>query len=259
MITKEELEKLVEKYENEDFIKNDPVQFTRKYLNEYDIEIASFVTSCFAYGNRQVFIAKLKELFDLIDNKPYDFVMNLDKSKLKNFNYRFAKDYDVIELFAKLHNLYKNNSSLKKLFEQNFNGDVIFMLQGVCDYFYDGANLTGGYCHLVPNPKNGGAMKRLNMFLRWMVRKPPVDLGLWDFIPQSQLYIPLDTHVARISRELGLLTRNSNDMKAVIELTENLKKFDKNDPAKYDFALFGYGIDNPVKSSKKTVLEPVKV
>ena len=121
------------------------------------------------------------------------------------------------------------------------------MLQCVCDYFYSDCELTQGYCHFVPNPKKGGAMKRLNMFLRWMVRESSVDLGVWDFIKPSQLYIPLDTHVARISRELNLLTRNANDMKSVIELTDTLKSFDEEDPIKYDFALFGYGINHPIK------------
>lgn len=248
MITKSGLDALVEKYETEDFIKNDPIQFTKKFENFYDIEIASFVTSCFAYGNRQVFIAKLNELFNAIDNKPYEFVMNFDETKIKNINYRFAKEYDIIGLFKKISALYQNKSSLKNLFEENYDGEILPMLQKVCDYFYDEMQLSMGYCHLVPNPKNGGALKRLNMFLRWQVRKPPVDLGLWEFIPTSKLLMPLDTHVARISRELGLLCRSSNDIKAVMELTENLKKFDPIDPVKYDFALFGYGVNHPIKS-----------
>lgn len=248
MITKSELESLVEMYETEDFIKNDPIQFTRNFENIYDLEIASFVASCFAYGNRQVFIAKLNELFNAIDNKPYEFVMNFDETKIKNINYRFAKESDIIGLFKKISILYQNKSSLKKLFEENYNGEILPMLQKVCDYFYDEMPLSMGYCHLVPNPKNGGALKRLNMFLRWQVRKPPVDLGVWEFIPTSKLFIPLDTHVARISRELGILYRSSNDFKAVVELTENLKKFDPIDPVKYDFALFGYGVNHPIKS-----------
>ncbi len=96
---------------------------------------------------------------------------------------------------------------------------------------------------MVPSPANGGAMKRMNMYLRWMVRKPPVDLGIWDFIPQEKLLIPLDVHVARLSREMGLLTRSSNDFKAVVELTKNLREFCPKDPAKYDFAIFGLGVD----------------
>lgn len=247
MIEKDYLDQLVEKYETVDFIKNDPIQFPHRFGNTADCEIAGFVASCFAYGNRKVFIEKLNELFNSFDNRPYDFVMDFDPKVLSDFSYRFSKDCDVICLFKKISELYKNKNSLKDLFLKNYNNDITQMLQGVCDYFYCDAELSQGYCHLVPNPKKGGAMKRLNMFLRWVVRKSQVDLGIWDFIPTSELLIPLDTHVARISRELKLLNRNSNDMKAVKELTENLKQFDPDDPTKYDFALFGYGIDNPLQ------------
>ena len=249
MIKKEELDLLVDRYETQEFIKDDPIQFVHQLKSEEDKTIAGFITSCFAYGNRKVFIQKLNELFDSINHQPYEFVMNVDPYKIVNFNYRFAKDYDVIALFKKLNKLYTSNSSLKQLFQSNYRDEIIPMLQGVCDYFYDGVQLTQGYCHLIPNPRNGGAMKRMNMFLRWMVRKPPVDLGLWDFIPTSKLLIPFDVHVARISREMGLLSRNSDDCKAVIALTERLKGFDPEDPTKYDFALFGYGVTHPKNSA----------
>lgn len=244
MITKEELEKLAAKYETKDFIKDDPIQIPHRFKNEEDITISAFVTSCFAYGNRKVFIGKLNELFKKIDNQPYNYVLNFEPAKLKDFSYRFSKDVDVICFFEKLHALYKK-SSLKQLFMENYNDDLLGMLQAICDYFYCDCNLTQGYCHLIPNPKKGCAMKRMNMFLRWMVRKPPVDFGIWDFIPQAELVIPFDTHVARMSRNLGLLHRASNDFKAVKELTECLKQFDHNDPVKYDFALFGYGVTHP--------------
>lgn len=247
MITKHELDLLVKEYETKDFIKDDPIQFPHRYKNEEDITLSAFITSCFAYGNRKVFIEKLNELFNKIDNKPYEYIINFNPQLIKNFNYRFSKDFDVICFFTKLHELYKNGSSLKKMFKQNYNGDIQQMMQAVCDYFYCDCNLTQGYCHLIPNPQKGCAMKRMNMFLRWLVRKPPVDLGIWDFIPTSELLIPFDTHVARMSRTLGLLNRNSNDFKAVRELTECLKKFDNEDPIKYDFALFGYGITHPIK------------
>lgn len=246
MINKTELDLLVEEYETSDFIAEDPIQFMHRFYDEEDATIAGFIASCFSYGNRKVFIKKLDELFDCMGNKPYNFVMNYDIHKILGFNYRFAKSYDVNEFFKKLHCLYSSGSSLKKLFETNYKDELIPMFQAVCDYFYDGAQLTQGYCHLIPNPKNGGTMKRLNMFLRWMVRKPPVDFGLWKFIPTSKLLIPFDVHVARISKQMGLLTRNSNDFKAVLELTDKLKTFDREDPAKYDFALFGYGINHQV-------------
>lgn len=245
MITKEELDALVEKYETKDFIKDDPVQFPHRFTNEEDTTIAAFIASCFAYGNRKVFIEKLNELFNMMGNHPYDYVIDFDPDVIKGFGYRFSKSCDVTAFFEKLHNLYKSKSSIKQLFKENYNDDLPQMFQAVCDYFYSDANLTQGYCHLIPNPQKGGAMKRLCMFMRWLVRKSPVDLELWNFIPKSQLVIPLDTHVARMSRKLGLLNRNSNDFKAVKELTEHLKTFDPDDPVKYDFALFGWGITHP--------------
>lgn len=247
MITKQKLNELAEKYEVEEFIVNDPIQFPHRCKSPKDVEIAAFVSSLFAYGNRKVFIKKLDELFKIMDNKPLEFVLNFDAKSLKGFNYRFAKDVDIIEVFNVLKKLYREGGSLKALFEHGYKTDcsIQAMLQVVTDYFYSNVSekAGAGFYHLIPNPKNGGAMKRMCMFLRWMVRKGPVDLRAWDFIPQSELLIPLDIHVARLSREMGLLKRSSNDFKAVVELTEILKEFDPNDPVKFDFAIFGLGID----------------
>lgn len=252
-IENEILDKLVNKYETEDFIKDDPIQFPHRFARpsgaiQDNIEISAFLASIFAYGNRKVFIKKLDELFETMNQNPIEFVKNFDPESLRGFNYRFAKDFDVIEVFLILKKLYLENSSLKKLFEYGYSIDnsISTMLQVVVDYFYSNVkNEVGqGFYHLIPNPKNGGAMKRMNMLLRWLVRGGNVDLGLWNFIPTSELLIPLDVHVARISREMGLLTRSSNDFKAVVELSDNLKKYDTQDPIKYDFAMFGYGVNN---------------
>ena len=132
------------------------------------------------------------------------------------------------------------------MFEYGWNdSDYSKLFQTVVDYFYSKApqNAGQGFYHMIPNPHNGGAMKRLNMFLRWMVRKSPVDLGIWNFMQPKDLLIPLDVHVARVSREMGLLTRKSNDFKAVIELTEKLREFCPQDPVKYDFAMFAFGVE----------------
>lgn len=246
MITKNELEKLADKYETAEFIKDDPIQFPHRFKTEEDVEISAFVASLFAYGNRKIFIKKLDELFEIMQNKPLDFVLNFKPKSLNGFNYRFAKDFDIIEVFLILQKLYKEDGGLKKLFEYGYNIDktIFTMFQTVTDYFYSNVknNVGQGFYHLIPNPKNKGAMKRMNMFLRWLIRKPPVDLDLWTFIPESELLIPLDVHVARLSREMGLLTRSSNDFKAVLELTENLKKINSSDPARFDFAIFGLGV-----------------
>ena len=246
MNLKQQLDELVLKYETKDFIKDDPIQFPHRFKEVKDIELAGFIASMFAFGNRKVFIRKLDELFNLFQNEPKNFIENFERKSLKGFNYRFAKEEDVEEIFLVLKKLYSSNSSLEELFKYGYETkDFHQMLKVVTDYFYSNMENTFGAKYLIPDANKNGAMKRVNMFLRWLVRDGVVDLGIWKFIDKSELLIPLDTHVARISREMNLLKRNSNDFKAVRELTNELKTFDKNDPVKYDFAMFGYGIDNP--------------
>ena len=254
MITKTELDKLVDKYETIDFIKDDPVQFPHLYKSRKDIEIAGFIASLFAYGNRKLFIAKLKDFFEYAQNEPTNFIKNGDFSIIKKnkFNYRFSKPLEIIELLKILSELYNTSDGLMELFEYGYKNNRLF--DTVVDYFYARADkrLGQGFYHLLPDPKKGGAMKRMNMYLRWMVRKSSVDLGIWDFMPKSELLIPLDVHVARLSRDMNLLERKSNDMKAVIELTNNLKKFDSSDPVKYDFAIFGKGFEEAHSLEQKS-------
>ena len=247
MITKQELDNLVSKYDTEDFIKDDPIQFIHKYPQKEDAELAGFIASLFAYGNRKMFIAKLNNLFERADNKISDYIKAGDFSNLKGFEYRFSKDNDIIPIFETLNKIYFESKGLEELFEYGYkqDNDIYKMLKTVVDYFYSRAPKTAGqgFYHMIPNPENGGAMKRMNMFLRWMVRKPPVDLGIWTFIKPKDLLIPLDVHVARVSRNMGLLTRKSNDFKAVIELTSKLRELCPEDPVKYDFAMFAFGVE----------------
>ena len=253
MITKIELDKLVKKYETIDFIKDDPVQFPHRGKCKEEIELYGFIASLFAYGNRKMFIKKLDELFAKAEGDLLGFVKNGDFTSLKGVEYRFAKEKDIIPIFEVLSKLYNESSGLEELFEYGWIqaplqssslGRELVFLQTVVDYFYARApkDVTTGFYHMIPNPSNAGAMKRMNMFLRWMVRKGPVDLGIWGFMKPNELLIPLDVHVARISREKGLLTRKSNDFTADIELTTRLKSFSAEDPIKYDFALFGFGV-----------------
>ena len=246
---KAQLDKYILEYETKDFIKDDPVQFIHRYSDVKDVEIAGFIASMYAYGKREVFIEKLNYIFNLMQNKPLDYVKSFDcKTNICGCDYRFSKDCDFIQIIKILNKLYNENESIKSLFEDNYNGDVWLMLQGVTDYFYNNVDMdvTKGFYHMLPNPAKKSAMKRMNMLLRWFVRKSAVDIGIWDFVSTSELLIPLDTHVAKISRKLGLLKRNDNGYESVIEITNNLKKFDSNDPIKYDFALFGYGVNNKV-------------
>ena len=248
MITKEELDKLAAKYEKADFIKDDPILFPHRGKTKEDKELYGFIASLFAYGNRKMFIKKLEDIDARAGHDIKNYVLNGDFSNLKGVEYRFAKDNDIIPVFNILNKLYKESKGLEELFEYGFNSDNF--LQTVVDYFYSNAPESAGqgFYHMIPNPANGGAMKRMNMFLRWMVRKSAVDLGIWNFMKPKDLLIPLDVHVARVSRLMGLLERKSNDFKAVLELTENLRKFCPEDPVKYDFAMFAFGVElNKIK------------
>lgn len=247
MITKNELDNLVKKYEVSSFTQNDPSQFLRRYKDINDIEITSFITALFSFGKREAFISKLNYIFDKMSPSPYKFILSFEGNGFKGFKYRFIKEEDLINLLFCLKKLYSENKSLKSLFEYGYktSGNIKGMLQIVIDYFYAVSinPNSRGFKHLLSNPKNGSGMKRLFMFLRWFVRDGQVDLGLWRFIPKSELLIPLDTHVIQQAQKMGLLDYPKADYKTAVKLTEILRKFDPNDPAKYDFALFGYGID----------------
>ena len=249
MITKEELNILAKKYETTDFIKDDPVQFIHIFKNKEDIELAGFISSLFAYGNRKMFIQKLEDLFKRTGMALTNYIKNGDFKNLKGLEYRFSKDFDIIPVFEILHTLYTESKGLEELFAYNFKEDrgVDYdkFLAGVVDYFYARApkHAGHGFYHMIPDPKKGGAMKRMNMFLRWMVRKSSVDRGIWTFMKPKYLLIPLDVHVARLSRSMGLLKRKSNDYKAVQELMTHLKIFCPDDPVKYDFAMFAFGVE----------------
>lgn len=260
MITKSELDKLAQKYETKEFFYDDPIGIPNKFSDKKDKEIAGFIASLVAYGRREVFIKKLNQLLQIAQNEPHNFITNFEPKLLGDFNYRFGKPDDFAQIFNILKNLYNSGSNLEELFKYGYEkakqhphpnplpyGEgAANMFIPVTDYFYSRAkdNTALGFKFMIPDARKGSAMKRMCMYLRWMVRKGEVDFGIWDFMPASDLFIPLDTHVARISREMGLLTRSANDFKAVIELTENLKKFNPQDPVKYDFAIFGYGVNN---------------
>ena len=257
MITKAELDKLAEKYETENFIKDDPIQFIHNCKSKRDAEIYGFIASSFAFGNRKAFINSLNCIFKKCDCDIYNYIINNDFNNLKGCYYRIYKDNDIIGLFKMLHNIYKNEGGLEELFKNNFKQDrgekYDHFLSEVTNVIYKCApdNVGLGFKHMIPNAKNGSAMKKMNMFLRWMVRKSSVDIGLWNFMTPADLYIPLDVHVGRQSRLMGLLTRKSNDYTAARELTLNLKKFSPADPVKYDFAMFAFGVELNMKRENK--------
>lgn len=250
---KEYFDSLVKKYETPDFIKDDPIQFPHKFEKQEDIEISALISSTFAYGKREKIIGFLEKIHNIIENEPYNFVQNYDFKKdgaiFKGLSYRYNSENDVKLLFYILNKAYLEYTTLECLFlssyspnDENIKLPLIKFVQILKSYisFNDMVSSNISYC--LPSPENGSACKRLNLFLKWMVRPQPVDFGLWKTVSASQLLIPLDTHVARLSRQFGLTERKSDDWKTAEEITAQLKKYDKNDPAKYDFALFGLGV-----------------
>lgn len=262
MTLKKTLDDLVLKYETVDFIDKDPIRFPHMFSSSLDIELSGIISSAFAYGKRELFIKKLEVIFTkIMKNNPSEFIMNFDLEKdfkyFENFKYRYTKGCDVCLLLNSLKKAVEEYSTLENLFMKGFSADdknvkqaLIHFTEVLYEYNKNQPDIRG-FKFLLPSPKANSACKRLNMFLRWMVRKSEVDFNLWKNIPQSKLIIPLDVHVARVSRGLGLILRNQNDWQAAEILTEVLKQFDENDPVKYDFALFDMGVD-------KVSLEEIK-
>jgi uncharacterized protein (TIGR02757 family) len=240
------LDEKVLKYNQPFFIETDPIQVPKSFTKKGDIEIAAFLAATIAWGNRLSIIRNATKLMVFMGNEPHDFVLDHSAADLKIFEkfvHRTFNGHDCVHFISSLKNIYKQHGGLQAVFETGFrNGNnVKCALQEFYNVFFE----TGGERSRkhVSNVENGASAKRLNMFLRWMVRtdKAGVDFGLWDGIPQSALLLPLDVHTGNVARKLGLLQRKSNDWKAVEEATQALRQFDPNDPVKYDFALFGLG------------------
>lgn len=236
----------VEEYNQPAFIQSDPVSIPHLFTKKQDIEIAGFFAAVFAWGNRTTIIKKSKELMQLMDMSPHEFCLNADSGKLKrllDFKHRTFNATDVLYFVDFLQQHYKHNKSLETAFIK-WGNDIEQMLIGFHHYFFcleDAPQRTRKH---IATPEKRSNCKRLNMFLRWMVRNDNkgVDFGIWKKIKPSQLICPVDVHVARVAKRFNLLHRKQLDWQAAIELTEYLKKLDPEDPAKYDFALFGLGV-----------------
>ena len=250
MDVKEILDFYYNKYNTVNFIKDDPISIPHRFSKKQDIEISAFWTSVIAWGKRNMIIKNANRLFDLMDNAPYDFILNheeKDRERFLDFKHRTFQPTDTLYFLEFLQWYYKSNTSLENAFTNYLNqtDDTIEpALIGFHNLFFSLENAPHRTKKHIPTPTRNSTCKKLNMFLRWMVRNDGngVDFGIWSNIKTSQLLIPIDVHVERISRSLGLLSRKQRDWKAVIELTENLRKIDPVDPVKYDFALFGYGV-----------------
>jgi len=239
---KQEIELWYKKICTPEFIPLDPVQFPRRYSKREDIEIAAFLSATIAWGRRDMILRSAQKMFALMGKSPFDFVMSQGYKKLKDKNiHRTFFENDLKYLCRGFEYCYTQYGNLEKLFASK--NDV---WEGIALFREEMAKANRNvYSKHISNPgengRNGSACKRLNLALRWLARKDQVDLGLWKSIKPSSLFIPLDVHVTRTAHALGLLERKANDKRAVIELTEKLRRFDAEDPIKYDFALFGMG------------------
>lgn len=244
------LEKNYLKYKSE-YSSVDPVWGIRRFKTNEDIEAASFITACYSYGRVEIFEKYLHTFFEKTGFKLHDFILNYspykDKSFLHKSNYRFNTADDFEKLILVLKKCYRKYGSLKNLFLQKYDGNeitVLNALQKFSEHLNSGTSGEGTFRYLIPLPSKGSACKRLNLFLRWMVRKDEIDLGIWSrSVSKSKLIMPVDVHIYRISRQMGFVKRASADMKFALELTSFLREFDAGDPVKYDFALCHIGID----------------
>ncbi len=240
----------VEQYNQPFFVKDDPICIPHLFTVKQDIEIAGFFASIFAWGNRTTIINKARELLLLMDNSPYDFIRNHKPADLKpllGFRHRTFTPTDILYFMAFLQFHYLSHSSLEPAFTQTMktcDTTTENALNGFYQYFFSLEHAPPRTHKHIASPGKHSTCKRLNMYLRWMVRKDDkgVDFGIWNDVSPSQLICPVDVHVARVAKRFNLLQRTQVDWNAALELTANLRRMDKRDPVKYDFALFGLGV-----------------
>lgn len=244
------LDEKVKEYNRPSFIAPDPICIPHSFTKKQDIEIAGFFAAIFAWGNRTTIINKSKELMQLMHNAPHDFCLNhtdKDLQSLLHFKHRTFNATDLLYFVSFFNMHFKKNKSLETAFTKNMQpGDrnVEKGLDGFYKYFFSLPDAPGRTLKHIACPAKNSACKRINMYLRWMVRKDNkgVDFGIWKNISPAQLIIPLDVHVARVATHFNLLQRKPTDWLAAVELTNRMKTFDSKDPAKYDYALFALGV-----------------
>jgi uncharacterized protein (TIGR02757 family) len=244
---KEFLDSKVEQYNRIGFIESDPIQIPHLYTKREDIEISGFLTAIISWGNRTMIIKNALRMMELLDNSPHDFVINHQESDLKhleNFVHRTFNSIDLKQFIKSLKHIYLEHGGLEKtLAVKGEDTSYINAIHNLKHVFFEIPHQQRTQKH-ISNPLKNSAAKRINMFLRWMVRNDlaGVDFGIWETHNSANLSCPLDVHSGNVARKLKLLCRKQNDWKAVRELDKNLRKLDQNDPVKYDFALFGLGV-----------------
>ncbi len=244
---KEFLDEKVILYNTDNFIESDPIQIPHLFSLKEDQEIAGFLAATIAWGNRKMIIKNAHRMMELLDQAPYDFVMNHteeDLLKFESFVHRTFNAHDFTFFIKSLKNIYVNHGGLEKIFlPKNDHNNYQLAIHEFKKSFFEIPHQKRTLKH-VSDPLKNSASKRINMFLRWMVRNDNtgVDLGIWTSHSPKNLHCPLDVHSGNVARKLGLLTRKQNDWKALTELDTFLRSLDPNDPVKYDFALFGLGV-----------------
>ncbi|MEN9908945.1 MAG: hypothetical protein RLZZ540_2094 [Bacteroidota bacterium] len=244
---KDFLDAKVLQYNTIDFIEPDPISVPHRYSLKEDIEIAGFLASTIAWGNRKMITKNGHRMMDLLGNSPYDFVMShkdYQLEELDGFVHRTFNSEDFKYFIKALNHIYTNKGGLQQIFIDNQTEDSLQpAIHALNEAFFEIPHQSRTRKH-VADPNKGSVAKRINMCLRWFVRNDNtgVDLGIWNTLSPSKLSCPLDVHSGNVARKLGLLTRKQNDGKALLELDTNLRLLDPNDPVKYDFALFGLGI-----------------
>jgi len=243
------LGRLYAKYNRRGLIKPDPLQFVYRYNGPADMEIAAFLSSCLAYGRVEQIEKDLTDLFGRMGDSPFDFVRTFDgrkQTKLKGFKHRFTTSDDISDLLGLLRNVLTKFGSIEKYFARGYDPadeNVLNALSRFCDSLL---NIRGraskGMAFLLPRPAAGSACKRLNLFLRWMVRKDDVDAGLWRSIDKSKLIVPVDVHIGRLCRILGFHNHRVVSLKTAVDITRGFAEIEPADPVKYDFALSRIGI-----------------
>ncbi len=239
------LDEIYEKYGRKEFIEKDPIKYVHIFKEPEDMEIVGFIASTLSLGRIDQIFRAMDKLLLIIGEKPKEFFMEEKdfKGTLKNFSYRFFRGNDMENFFERIGWIVKNYGRIKNLFLKHWNKDKNMKI--AIHNFVSEIGVKNSF--LLPDPMKGSPCKRLNMFIRWMVRKDDVDTGFWSEIEKSNLIIPLDTHISRIGRILGLTNRKSNDWKTAEEITNSLKEFDPEDPLKYDFPLCRAGIEGDVR------------
>ena len=242
-----QLDNAVSKYNSSFFIETDPIQIPHAFVQKEDIEIAAFLSSSIAWGQRKTIINKGRKLMQMMDNTPYDFVLNASSHEIEqlgSFVHRTFNGSDLSYFILSLRNIYSNVGGLESVFTNAYavNNNIFDAISVFREVFLQLPHNTHVRKH-VSDVKANSAAKRINMFLRWMVRtdENAVDFGLWKNISPAHLMLPLDVHTGDVARAMGILQRKQNDWKAVVEISDFLRTLDPSDPIKYDFALFGLG------------------